>query len=140
MPRQPIVHLTDTTLAIVDFERFQTEKPAFEALMAWCRDHNIDPDRVPADGIIEVFPDAQIIHHGYRPKETRSTETMQVVHDKPIAPWPDEIIALAKIYGGRDTELENAMAEIERLNAEVAGLRQNLRDAAAIVRPAKETR
>lgn len=111
----PIVHLTDTILQVVDFDRLLTEKPAYEALLGWLRSHGIDPNTVPSDGIIEVFPETRVIHHGYRPKETRATETMQVVRAHPIDPWPPELVALAKTYGGRDAELEDLRVQVETL-------------------------
>lgn len=140
MAINPIVHLTDTTLQVVDFDRLQMEKPAYEALLAWLRAHGINPDTVPSDGIIEVFPETRVIHHGYRSKDTGGTETVQVVRAHPIDPWPPEIVALAKTYGGRDDELEDLRRQVADRDATIAQLRANIREAAAIIRPVKETR
>lgn len=127
MPRLPIVDLTDTTLAIVDIRRFCEEHPkAHKALMNWCRAHNIDPDRVPADGLITRHPATRAVSHGYVEKNNRALQEMTVVVDHDVAPWPDELVALSRVFGGRDTELENALAEIETLKAEVAKLRETV--------------
>ena len=136
MPRQPIVHLTDTSLAIVDVRRFIDEHPkAHGALMAWCRDHNIDPDQVPADSTITRHPVTRSITHGYRDPATRAVEERTVVVRHDVAPWPDEIVTLHNLFGGRDTELANALAEIAKLRQTVVSLRQGFRDAAAAIRP-----
>lgn len=136
MPTIPIVHLTDTTLQVVDFDRLLTETPAYEALMAWLRDHGIDPNTVPAESVVEIFRESRTIQHGYRVKGVHGTQSYVTVCDHSIAPWPAEVVALAKTYGGRDDELEDLRRQVAERDATIANLRADIREAFAT----KETR
>lgn len=93
--RRPVAHVTDTYFAVYDYDRFLFDVPAWQAIMAWCKRHGIDPAEVASTGPIHRDVDGcRVVYVGRAEGEIEGNNvwtTCVQQGETPPMPWPAEL-------------------------------------------------